>query len=403
MDKRSILITGGTGILGSWALGMALDRGYAPVVLMRDATIEQARQRLAAVLALPGYEDRLDEVTILLGDTCQEDLGLDAATRASLRDRLEMVIHCAASISFNPKKDFELQAANVDGLRHMMHLVEGSKIPLYHVSTAYVAGLQSGRVMESDILDTPCKNTYERTKREAECLFGEALASGRIQGAIFRPSIIVGASRDGLISQFHNFYSILRMVDVIERGQLPAGENLRLQGNPESTLNLIPVDWVAEALWRIVDRDGPSGKTYHLTNPSPCKQRELNEWATRTLRAVGSQLGFQTRLSGDITRAEQVANASLTLYRAYLQDEPVFDRSNTDRALGADLPCPRLDGAFFDMLLAYARQQEWVGAFGCKLRGLLLDEDPSGSLLPVSRLQTDLAEDLAETAGARQG
>ncbi|MBX3176648.1 MAG: SDR family oxidoreductase [Candidatus Hydrogenedentes bacterium] len=395
MDKRSILITGGTGILGSWVLGRALERGFAPVVLMRDATLEQARQRLEAVLALPGYAGRLDEVRILLGDTCAPDLGLSDAQREALRGELDMVIHCAASISFNPKKDFELQAANVDGLRHMINLLDGTDVPLYHVSTAYVAGMHTGRALENELLDTVCKNTYERTKREAECLFGEALASGRVRGAIFRPSVIVGALDGGLISQFHNFYSILRMVDVVERGQLPVGESLRLQGNPESTLNLIPVDWVADALWRIVEREGASGQTYHLTNPNPCKLRELNDWATRTLNPSGCQMGFQPRLDGEITRAEQVANASLSLYRYYLQDEPVFDRANTDRALAGSLPCPHLDGDFFDMLLAYARQQEWVGAFGCKLRGLLLDEDPRGSQIAVDRLQKDLAEDLA--------
>lgn len=395
MEKRSILITGGTGILGSWILGLALERGFAPIVLMRDASEEQARQRLAAVLALPGFEDRLDEVQILLGDTCQRELGLSEAQREALRGKLDMIIHCAASISFNPKKDFELQAANVDGLRHMMALVEGTDIPLYHVSTAYVAGMHSGRVMEHDLLDTACKNTYERTKREAERIFREAIEAGEIRGAIFRPSIIVGATEGGLISQFHNFYSILRMVDVIQQGQLPAGESLRLQGNPESTLNLIPVDWVAQALWTIVEREGASGQTYHLTNSTPCRQQELNEWATRTLRPAGSQMGFQSRLDGEVTRAEQVANASLTLYRAYLQDEPVFDRTNTDRALNGTLPCPHLDADFLDMLLGYARHQQWIGAFGCKLRGLLLDEDPRGSHISVAQLQRDLADDLA--------
>jgi len=390
-----MLITGGTGILGSWVLAKALERGYAPVVLMRDATVDHARERLRAVLALPGCEDRLDEITIVLGDTCEPGLGLSEGQRESIRDGLDMVIHCAASISFNPKKDFELQSANVDGLRHMMDLLEGTDVPLYHVSTAYVAGMHSGRVMEGELLDTTCKNTYERTKREAEHIFRDALQSGNVRGAVFRPSIIVGAEKDGLISQFHNFYSILRMVDVIEHGLLPAGESLRLQGNPESTLNLTPVDWVAEALWMIIDREGASGQTYHLTNPNPCPQQRLNDWATRALKRVGSQVGFQTRLDGEVTRAEQVANASLTLYRSYLQDEPIFDRTNTDRALAGDLPCPELDAEFFDMLLAYARQKQWVGAFGCKLRGLLLDEDPSGSQIAVERLRRELAEDLA--------
>ena len=398
MDKRSILITGGTGILGSWILAKALKRGYAPVVLMRDATMEHARERLQAVLALPGCEDRLDEITIVLGDTCQKDLGLSEEQRQTFRDSLHLVIHCAASISFNPKKDFELKSANVHGLQHMMSLVEGTNVPLYHVSTAYVAGNHHGRAMEGELLDTTCKNTYERTKREAEGLFREAIEAGRVKGAVFRPSVIVGASEGGLISQFHNFYSILRLVDVIERGQLPAGESLRLQGNPESTLNLTPVDWVAEALWMIVDREGASGQTYHLTNPNPCKQQELNDWATRTLKHVGSQMGFQSRLDGDVTRAEQAANASLTLYRSYLLDEPIFDRTNTDRVLGEDLPCPKVDADLLDMMLAYAREKKWVGAFGCKLRGLLLDEDPSGSRITVDRLRRDLAEDLAAVA-----
>lgn len=395
MDRRSILITGGTGILGSWVLAKALERGYAPVVLMRDATLDHARDRLRAVLALPGCAHRLDEISIVLGDTCTPGLGLSDAQRDTIRDGLGMVIHCAASISFNPKKDFELQAANVDGLRHMMDLLDGTDVPLYHVSTAYVAGMHSGRVMEQELLDTPCKNTYERTKREAEHIFRDALQSGKARGAVFRPSIIVGAENDGLISQFHNFYSILRMVDVIQHGLLPAGESLRLQGNPTSTLNLAPVDWVAEALWKIVEREGASGQTYHLTNANPCPQEVLNEWATRTLKTVGSQMGFQTRLDGEVTRAEQVANASLTLYRAYLQDEPIFDRTNTDRALNGELPCPVMDADYFDMLLAYAREKQWVGAFGCKLRGLLLDEDPRGSEISVDRLRRDLAEDLA--------
>jgi hypothetical protein len=96
-----------------------------------------------------------------------------------------------------------------------------------------------------------------------------------------------------------------------------------------------------------------------------------------------------------------VANASLALYRYYLLDEPIFDRTNTERALGGVLPCPRLDADFFDQMLAYARAQQWIGAFGCKLRGMLLDEDPSGSQITVARLQTDLAEDLATAATAR--
>lgn len=393
MTKRSILITGGTGILGSWVLAKAIARGYSPIVLTRDESEAKARQRLEAVLAIAGAPaGALESVEVMLGDTAAPQLGLNSDQQEYIRNTVEFVIHSAACISFSPRKSGVLKAANVDSVVSMIDLLDGTGIPLYHVSTAYVAGNHQGTALESDQLDTPCKTTYEQTKREAEALIHDAMAAGRITGATFRPSIIVGASTDGRVSQFFNFYSILRLVDVLENKKLEGGSKLRLQGNPSSTLNLVSVDWVSEALWQIMDQEGPSGQTYHLTNPNPTTQQELTEWATAHLTPSGGALGFTNKLSGDITPAERAANASLMLYRAYLQSEPIYDRSNTDRVLGDRLPCPRLEGAHFTQMLEFARQQGWEGAFGCKLQSLLLDEAP-GSAIDIERLKRDIMEE----------
>ncbi|MBI2425147.1 MAG: SDR family oxidoreductase [Candidatus Hydrogenedentes bacterium] len=393
MTTRSIFITGATGILGSWVLAKALQRGYSPIVLTRDENEAKARLRLKAVLAIAGMpEDAADKVEILLGDTAEPNFGLSDAQRQYIRDTAEFVIHSAACISFSPRKSATLKAANVDSVVSMIELLDGTGIPLYHVSTAYVAGNHQGLALESGLLDTPCKTTYEQTKREAESLIDEAMASGRVKGATFRPAIIVGASTDGSISQFFNFYSILRMVDVLEHGKIEGSRKLRLQGNPSSTLNLVTVDWVSEALWRILESEGASGQTYHLTNPAPCAQQELTDWATSHLAPKGGALGFTNVLKGEITLAEKVANASLMLYRAYLQSEPLYDRTNTDRVLGSALPCPRITGELLTKMLEFARAQDWEGAFGCKLQGLLLDEAP-GSQIDISRLMRDIVEE----------
>ncbi|HIJ74961.1 MAG TPA: hypothetical protein HPP83_12755, partial [Candidatus Hydrogenedentes bacterium] len=60
------------------------------------------------------------------------------------------------------------------------------------------------------------------------------------------------------------------------------------------------------------------------------------------------------------------ANSSFRLYRGYLQYEPAFDLTNTNRALNGTLPFPDLGPSFYMSLLEFARRQKWQGIFGCR-------------------------------------
>lgn len=380
MKSRYVLITGATGIMGSWVLGEALERGYEPIVLMRDGTVSRARERLAAVLELYGRADLLDRVSVVLGDTREPDMGLDSREVAGLRQKLGAMVHCAASTSFNPRRDAELWATNVGGVANVLRFVAGSGIHLYHVSTAFVAGKRRGRVLETELdLNQDFHNTYERSKCESERLVQEAVARGSVQAAIFRPGVIVGATSHGQITQFLNFYGFLRFVDLASSGGFNGLRRLRVIASPDTTKNLVPVDWIGRALWHIVETDGPSGRTYHLTNPNPVDQTELQAWANRYLEPNGVRLDFTDRLESDAHPFEQAANASFRLYRPYLMQEPVFDRTNTDRALDGALPFPAIGPAFYARLLHFARQQEWEGVFGCKLRAGKIAKNGSSS------------------------
>ncbi len=111
MRNRTILITGATGIMGSWVLGEALERGYEPTVLMRDASTTRAKERIEAVLRLSGREDKLEQVRIIHGDTRLPDMGLESVEVARLRSTLGSMIHCAASTTFSPRRDAEVTEA----------------------------------------------------------------------------------------------------------------------------------------------------------------------------------------------------------------------------------------------------------------------------------------------------
>jgi len=370
MSQRSVLITGATGIMGGWVLGEALRLGYAPVALMRDTNLDRARERLSSVLRLVGCDNQVDQVHIVQGDTQTINLGLSSRRGRELKASLSAMVHCAACTSFDPRLDKELWDTNVGGVNNVIEFLTGTNVPLYHVSTAYVAGDRSGKAYETE---TDCgqqfNNTYERTKHESELIVRKAIADGKIQASIFRPAIIVGATEEGRISQFLNFYSFLRLVDVISAH--PSAEKRRIQilANPEATKNLVPVDWTAQALWAIAENEGPSGQTYHLTSPNPTVLQDVVDWANAQLEPCNVHVELAEQYENKAAALERVINASLRYYRPYTRGETIFDRTNTDRALGAAFPFPAMDNAHLDKMLRFARQQTWQGIFGCKPDG----------------------------------
>lgn len=364
MNNRTVLLTGGTGIMGSWVLGETLARGYDAIVLMRDPDQKSAAERIKAVLHHVERPWDFPRVHIVLGDASEPNLGLSPSTADAIREQAAAVIHCAACTSFNPDQDAECWATNVGGVVNLLEFLDGAGIPFYHVSTAYVAGKRRGRVLETELdVHQEFSNTYERSKCASEKMVRRAFAEGRLRGSIFRPSIIIGAMQDGRISQFMNFYNILHLIDMIASRRSNGGETVRMVTTPHGTKNIIPVDWTARALWTIIEREGPSGHVYHLTNPHPVTHGMIQEWANALLRRANMQVNLVDAIEGRMSPLEAILSARLRNYDAYLLEEPHFDRTNTDRALNGAVPFPVLDGRQFDKLMAFARMRKWRGLF----------------------------------------
>lgn len=345
-------------------MGRALNRGYRPVVLMRDPSEAEAASRIRKALRLMNMEHRIDQVRIVRGDARMPGLGLPAMTRERLRNELGGMIHCAASTSFSPQSDQEVWETNVGGVSHILEFLAHSGVPLYHVSTAYVSGKWHGDAYE-DELDPhrEFNNTYERSKCESESMVRRAVASGAIGATIFRPGIIVGCTKSGLISQFMNFYGFLRYIDIVASGRMKHTGPFRMVANPQGTKNLVPVDWVAKALWHIVEHEAPRGNAYYLTNPAPPTHEQLRMWANAFIDRDDTHLEFIPRLEGKVSSLERFAHSSLKLYAPYMDRESNFVWRNTARALGDAVPFPTMDGPFYNRLLHFARMQDWQSIF----------------------------------------
>jgi len=236
------------------------DRTVAAIVRAQDD--HAARGRIEAVLAnLFGYRAGryADRVRAFAGELTAPRLGLSNPRWERLAGETTTIVHGAASVSFGlPLAD--ARAINVNGTRRMLELAARSRevgvLDHYaHISTAYVAGTHAGRFSERDLdVGQQFHNSYEQSKFEAEQL---VRASRDLPFTILRPSIVVGDRHSGWTSAFNVLYWPLR---ALARGIFPA-----VPGTASSPVDVVSIDYVADAIHELCERPGESGQTYHLT------------------------------------------------------------------------------------------------------------------------------------------
>ena len=156
-----LLITGGTGFLGRHIVRSVLERGSDTHVhlIVRPRRDETARQRVDRILSgVTGLQER---VHVLEGRLEQPFLGLDQAQYDRLASTVDRILHGAANVRFD--QDIEgARQANVDVTRRMLEFARAADVGrLDHISTCFVAGHRTDRVLEQDLThDAGFKNTY---------------------------------------------------------------------------------------------------------------------------------------------------------------------------------------------------------------------------------------------------
>jgi long-chain acyl-CoA synthetase len=197
--------------------------------------------------------------TVMRGSLSEPDLGLAPADRERVVSSCDRILHCGASVRFDlPWADAE--AVNVGGTRAVLDLARerhrrGGLARYDHVGTAFVAGRRTDVVGEEELEGRlGHRNTYERSKFEGEKLVRQA--RGDIPAAIFRPSVVVGDSEDGRTSSFNVIYWPLRMY--------ASGLWRTCPGRPEAPIDMVPVDFVRDAMLHLRARTQTIGRCFHV-------------------------------------------------------------------------------------------------------------------------------------------
>ncbi|MDT5159040.1 MAG: hypothetical protein QOH51_3397 [Acidobacteriota bacterium] len=276
LRDETIFLTGFPGFIAGRLVERLAREGARFLLLVQPGFVGRALEDIERISEKTGTPR--DGFRVMEGDITREDLGLSAEDLAEARREATVVFHLAALYDLAVRQDIAMRV-NVEGTRNVNGFARRlASLRRYHyVSTCYVAGRRTGRILESELRHAAgFRNHYEETKYLAE-LEVEALKA-ELPVTIHRPAVVCGDSRTGETAKYDGVYYLIHYLRM-----WPGALSLANIGNPEVRLNVVPVDFVVEAMAALAADDSGVGATVQLADPAPLTTEELFDVISRNL------------------------------------------------------------------------------------------------------------------------
>lgn len=335
-------LTGTTGLVGRHVLRELLHAGAAVAAMVRPG---KGPGVLAGIIGKWEQDaGRLFPRPVMIeGDLNDENVVLKESDRRWIATHCDTILHGAASMTFREDSRGEPFRTNVEGTKNLLEFCRSVGIrKFHHVSTAYICGLRQGKILESDIdVGQTLGNVYEQSKLQAEKLIRGAEWIDQL--TIYRPASVVGDSQTGYVTNFHGFYLPLQLANVTA-GMIPIREmnsrffsKLGLRGDEGK--NLVPVDWLARAIFELFTHPEHHGRTYHLATANPVAVVEIQNVIRDAIEQYYPRPLAKSISAQDLADFEAKFVDYMSIYQSHWRDDPKFDITNTREAL-PHLPCP---------------------------------------------------------------
>jgi thioester reductase-like protein len=341
---RTYLLTGFPGFLA----GRLVPRLLADDEEARIVALVEPRMVARARALAP------DGVDVQPGDITDARLGLDERTYERLAGEVVRVFHLAAVYDLAVGAELA-ERVNVAGTQHVVDFCRrATNLERHHyISTAYVAGERSGLVLEDDLAKGQAfKNFYESTKFAAEIVVRASMDD--IPTTIYRPAIVVGDSQTGETQKFDGPYYLLRSMAG------PLGSLLQI-GRGDAPFNVVPVDFVVDAIAAGASDAGAVGHTLHLVDPEPVSSHELARLLAVEYTGREPKLPLPPGVVDRSLRFAVVRKAFGGTPRqsiVYLNHPVTFDVAQASEVLGRNgLRCPRFPD-YVGAMVAFYRAHE---------------------------------------------
>jgi thioester reductase-like protein len=287
--EETIFLTGFPGFIAGRLLRRLAADGGRFLLLVQPAFAERARREIESIVSESGRA--ASDFAILSGDITAPNLGMSPADLEKVRAESTVVFHLAAVYDLAVARDLAMRV-NVEGTRNVNDFVRSlPHLRQYHyVSTCYVAGKRTDRILETELKhEAGFRNYYEETKYLAE-LSVETLKA-ELPVTIHRPAVVCGDSRTGETAKYDGVYYLIHYLR-----RWPAVLSAFNIGNTEVALNLVPVDFVVEAMATLAQEPKAIGKTLQLADPQPLSTRELFNSISRCIAGRESRVTLPASL-----------------------------------------------------------------------------------------------------------
>jgi NAD(P)-dependent dehydrogenase (short-subunit alcohol dehydrogenase family) len=288
-DAMAYFVTGGTGFIGRFLVQNLLKHREPVYLLVRKSALK----KLPALRESWGVDDK--RVVAIVGDLAKPNLGIAAEDLKRLKGKVDHLFHLAAIYDLTASAE-DQQRANIDGTRHAVEFAHDVQAGCFHhVSSIAAAGLYDGvfredMFEEAEDLDHP----YFRTKHLAE---GIVRSECKRPWRIYRPGFVVGHSKTGYIDKIDGPYYFFKLIQKMRNMLPPWMPTIGIEGG---RINIVPVDFVADALDYLAHKKGLDGKCFHLTDPEPYRIGEVMNIFARAAHAPQMTMRVNARMFGFI-------------------------------------------------------------------------------------------------------
>ncbi|MCX8005782.1 MAG: SDR family oxidoreductase [Burkholderiaceae bacterium] len=345
-------VTGATGFIGKRLVKKLLQRrGSVVYFLIRAGSAD----KVPALLEYWGVDAK--RAIAVHGDLKDKYCGVAAAEIKALKAKgIEQFHHLAAVYDLGADEESQI-AVNVEGTRNVVQLAQAiGAAHFHHVSSIAAAGMYEG-VFREDMFDEAegLDHPYYMTKHESEKIVRR---EAKMPWTVYRPALVVGDSKTGEMDKIDGPYYFFKLIQRTRQLLPPWFPMVGLEGG---RVNIVPVDFVVDAIDHIAHKKDIERKCYHLVDPEPKRVGDILNTFARAAHAPGMSIYVNAALLGFIPRGVKKSLMALTPVRrvknAVMKDlglpEDIlnfvnyptrFDCREATQALkGSGIACPRLD------------------------------------------------------------
>lgn len=365
---KTIFITGVSGYVGSHLAKKFLGSGDSVIGLARAGNNVSASSRVKdAIHAIsPDSVVSFANLSVISGDIRDQPGDIIEKLRELTEAPVDEVWHCAASFKFTEADRQESVSINIAGVDNMLSIVDrvnSSNPPRYfHVSTAYCSGAEYAIVPEQKVdRGETFRSVYEWSKNQGERLVYQHQERCGHDSTIFRPTIVVGSPESRALNQTA-YYQVVEAVFKMKqhrikqrKGDFDGNLALRMIGDPQVTPNIIPVDFLVDAMTAIAADTALQNsdlKIFNIANDDPPSLASIIEVGCESLDVHGFELVPASEMGPDgMSRLERSLAKLIAFQAPYLMETMTFELVKFKRQIkDVDMASGRTDPAFISMI-----------------------------------------------------